>query len=53
VRWVWERTGLNILEQRQLPASVMRGYRQRFRAGHKAAAADEEGGLGGVMERGW
>jgi hypothetical protein len=31
----------------------MRGYRQRFRAGQKAAAADEEGGLSRVIERGW
>lgn len=52
MRWVWERTGLNLFEQKRAPASVMRAYRRRYLAG-LAAAAQLEGGIGEVLRRGW
>ena len=51
-KWLWERTGLNILEQRRLPASIMRGYRLRFQAGLEAASVDKDG-IQAVLARGW
>ena len=52
MRWLWERTGVNVFGQGRLPASVMRGYRLRFQAGLEAASVDEKG-IGGVLNRGW
>lgn len=51
-RWLWERTGLNVLEQHRLPADTMRDYRAIFRAGHEAARTQEHG-LDDVLARGW
>lgn len=51
-KWLWERTGVNVLEQRRLPARAMRRYRAIFRAGLEAAGANDQG-LVGVQNRGW
>ena len=51
-KWLWERTGVNVLEQRRLPASLLRRYLVLFRAGQEAASANEHG-IDGVIARGW